>query len=232
MPPCCIFEVVENKVLMFAKYMSLMFAAFSLLCLIDYQSTPKTEIQYVLAHENEIGYRSKGKFGAEFFRDNFLHTIPFCVHTPYRFRPRESDTQLLYPTLEVRRLEAQEKLQKSQSQKDNLPLHIVKISVALDEYYALEDGDSLRLFFSPMRGKVVAYLSHLNPRWLNVKASEIKSLSKKLNPNLAQWLFTSQVFALIVLGLSSITWFVNVFHVRVGIFVFNLVITSILNWFY
>ena len=87
--------------------MSLCFVAMALFCMGDLYMNPVSEIQYVLAHENETGYRGNGsKYGAYYFRDNYLYTIDFCANKPYRLRPNEVDTQLTYMSLEHRIEEA------------------------------------------------------------------------------------------------------------------------------
>jgi len=102
---------VERKILLFAKLMSLFFAGMGLFSLCDLALTPKSQIQYVLAHETETGYRSTSKYGAQNFRDNYLHCVSFRSHVPYRLRPGyEIDTLLLYQTPEIRTQEAKDYL--------------------------------------------------------------------------------------------------------------------------
>ena len=63
--------------------------AMALFCMGDLYVDPVSEIQYVLAHENETGYRGNGsKYGAYYFRDNYLYTIDFCANKPYRLKIR------------------------------------------------------------------------------------------------------------------------------------------------
>jgi len=91
--------------------MSLFFAGMGLFSLCDLALTPKSQIQYVLAHETETGYRSTSKYGAQNFRDNYLHCVSFRSHVPYRLRPGyEIDTLLLYQTPEIRTQEAKDYL--------------------------------------------------------------------------------------------------------------------------
>ena len=102
---------MERKILLFAKLMSLCFAGMGLFSLCDLALTPKSQIQYVLAHETETGYRSTSKYGAQNFRDNYLHCVSFRSHVPYRLRPGyEIDTLLLYQTPEIRTQEAKDYL--------------------------------------------------------------------------------------------------------------------------
>ena len=241
---------MERKILLFAKLMSLCFAGMGLFSLCDLVLTPKSQIQYVLAHESETGYRSTSKYGAQNFRDNFLHCVSFRSHMPYRLRSsNEIDTLLLYQTLEIRIQEAQAYLQ---TQKVNKPNNngrssaqpssqlseeiddftISKVPVDLKTYYDLEDGDSIRLFISPLRSKIVGYAQFHWQDWLTVGEKHMQASMKTLNPDLSQWLLTTKVFAAIAILLCGITWMVKPFQYAVGMFVFNCVITALLYWIY
>jgi hypothetical protein len=116
--------------------------------------------------------------------------------------------------------------------KASLPFEISKVPVDEKTYYDLEDGDSIRLFFSPWRQKVVGYTVHTWSHWLDLPWSAVKSAIKIKNPELNQWLLTTVVFALISLALSVLTWILKTFQYSVGLFVFNCVAAAMLHWFY
>lgn len=227
---------MEFKILLFAKYMSVLFACFAAFCWIDFELSPKSEIRYVLAHDSETGYRSTSKFGASAYRDNFLYLIPFCAHKPYRLIANESDTLGVFVSMENRTKEAlavlQSKNQKSDVVVSEDQLEIKKIPVDLDTYYDLEDGDSMRLLVSPFRNKLVDFTSFKIENWLTSSPNALKESRKSRNPELNQWIFTSKVFALLICLLTSVTLGVKLFHIRVGMFVFNLVLTAMLYWVY
>ena len=241
---------MERKILLFAKLMSLCFAGMGLFSLCDLFLTPKSQIQYVLAHETETGYRSTSKYGAQNFRDNYLHCVSFRSHIPYRLRPGyEIDTLLLYQTPEIRTQEAKDYLlaQKMNQARNTAKLGtqsslnisdetedflVSKVPVDLKTYYDLEDGDSIRLFVSPLRSKIVGYTQFHWHDWLNMSEKQMQASMNVINPDLKQWLLTTQVFSLIALVLCGITWMVKQFHISVGLFVFNCVITAMLHWVY
>ena len=236
---------LEHKILQFAKYMSLCFAGFAIFCLVDLYLSPVSEIQYVLAHESEVGYRGRsgGKYSSgRLYRDNFLHTIKFCAHKPYRLRPTEIDTVLVYESVERRTAEAEAVLLrlKSERSKKNEPntshvnpeeLVVEKVPVDLKSFYALEDGDSIRLFFSPWRHKLVEYLTFETDVWMRLSFDELP-VYDILHEDLKQSNHTTLVFACIILALTSLTWIIKPFEYSVGIFVFNVIISALLNWIY
>ena len=236
---------LEHKILQFAKYMSLCFAGFAIFCLVDLYLSPVSEIQYVLAHESEVGYRGRsgGKYSSgRLYRDNFLHTIKFCAHKPYRLRPTEIDTVLVYESVERRTAEAEAVLLrlKSERSKKNEPntshvnpeeLVVEKVPVDLKSFYALEDGDSIRLFFSPWRHKLVEYLTFETDVWMRLSFDELP-VYDILHEDLKQSNLTTLVFACIILALTSLTWIIKPFEYSVGIFVFNVIISALLNWIY
>ncbi len=235
---------LEHKILQFAKYMSLCFAGFAIFCLVDLQFPPVSQIQYVLAHESETGFRGQpgGKYSSALYRDNFLHTIGFCAHKPYRLRPTEFDTSLVYESVENRIDEAQtlllhQKVQGSRNQEANTSLltpdelDIEKIPVDLNTFYALEDGDSIRLFFTPWRHKLVEYLSRETDGWASISWEKLGDVDIG-HQDLKQWNLTTFVFGCIVTVLTTLTWIIKPFEYSVGIFVFNVIITALLNWIY
>ncbi len=236
---------LEHKILQFAKYMSLCFAGFAIFCLVDLYLSPVSEIQYVLAHESEVGYRGRsgGKYSSgRLYRDNFLHTIKFCAHKPYRLRPKEFDTVLVYESVERRTAEAEAVLLrlKSERSKKNEPntshvnpeeLVVEKVPVDLKSFYALEEGDSIRLFFSPWRHKLVEYLTFETDVWMRLSFDKMPVYGI-VHEDLKQWNLTTLVFACIILALTSLTWIIKPFEYSVGIFVFNVIISALLNWIY
>ena len=235
---------LEHKILQFAKYMSLCFAGFAIFCFVDLYLSPVSEIQYVLAHESESGYRNQSgsKYGASLYRDNYLHTITFCAHKPYRLRPMEFDTLLVYESVDNRTAEAEAVLlrQKSEHSKKNEPItsHVIpeeliveKVPVDLKTFYALEDGDSIRLFFSPWRHKLVEYLTFETDVWMRLSFDKMPVYGIE-HEDLKQWNLTTLVFGCIILALTSLTWIIKPFEYSVGIFVFNVIISALLNWIY
>jgi len=235
---------LEHKILQFAKYMSLCFAGFAIFCLVDLYLSPVSEIQYVLAHESETGVRGKSgsKYATYLYRDNFLHTIKFCAHKPYRLRPKEFDTLLVYESVDNRTAEAEAVLLrlKSERSKKNEPntshvnpeeLVVEKVPVDLKSFYALEDGDSIRLFFSPWRHKLVEYLTFETDVWMRLSFDKMPVYGIE-HEDLKQWNLTTLVFACIILALTSLTWIIKPFEYSVGIFVFNVIISALLNWIY
>ena len=236
---------LEHKILQFAKYMSLCFAGFAIFCLVDLYLSPVSEIQYVLAHESEVGYRGRsgGKYSSgRLYRDNFLHTIKFCAHKPYRLRPTEIDTVLVYESVERRTAEAEAvllRLISERSIKSEPTTSIVtpeelvveKVPVDLKSFYALEDGDSIRLFFSPWRHKLVEYLTFETDVWMRLSFDKMPVYGI-VHEDLKQWNVTTLVFACIILALTSLTWIIKPFEYSVGIFVFNVIISALLNWIY
>lgn len=235
---------MEHKILQFAKYMSLCFAGFAIFCLVDLRLSPIGEIQYVLAHESETGVRGKSgsKYASYLYRDNYLHTISFCAHRPYRLRPKEFDTMVVYESVENRTAEAQAVLlrQKSEQSIKSEPitspvsseeLVVEKVPVDLKSFYALEDGDSIRLFFSPWRHKLVEYLTLETDGWPRLSFDKLPAYGI-IHRDLEQWNLTTWVFGCIILVLTSLTWIITPFEYSVGISVFNLIITALLNWIY
>lgn len=232
---------LEHKILQFAKYMSLCFAGFAIFCLVDLCLSPVSEIQYVLAHESETGVRGS-KYANYLYRDNYLHTIKFCAHQPYRLRPKEFDTLLVYESVDNRTAEAEAVLlrQKSEHSKKNEPitsnvipeeLVVEKVPVDLKSFYALEDGDSIRLFFSPWRHKLVEYLTFETDVWMSLSFDKMPVYGIE-HEDLKQWNLTTLVFGCIILALTSLTWIIKPFEYSVGIFVFNVIISALLNWIY
>ena len=232
---------LEHKILQFAKYMSLCFAGFAIFCLVDLCLSPVSEIQYVLAHESETGVRGS-KYANYLYRDNYLHTIKFCAHQPYRLRPKEFDTLLVYESVDNRTAEAEAVLlrHKSEHSKKNEPitsnvipeeLILEKVPVDLKSFYALEDGDSIRLFFSPWRHKLVEYLTFETDVWMWLSFDKMPVYGI-VHEDLKQWNLTTLVFGCIILALTSLTWIIKPFEYSVGIFVFNVIISALLNWIY
>jgi hypothetical protein len=214
---------VERKILLFAKFMSLLFAGIALIFLIDTLLTPQAQIQYVMAHQNKSGYRSTSKYGAAFFRENYLHCIPFRSTMPYRLRKNnEIDTNLLYPSVAERW---------SQANSQRAEFTVLQVPVDLSTYYDLEDGDSIRLFLSPVRGKVMGYTHYQWKDWLLMSGKEMSSQVDDLNPDLSQWILTTKIISLVCIALCFITWLSPVFHFSVGMFVFNCVASAQLYWF-
>ena len=224
--------------------MSLCFAGFAIFCLVDLYLSPVSEIQYVLAHESESGYRNQSgsKYRASLYRDNYLHTITFCAHKPYRLRPKEFDTLLVYESVDNRTAEAEAVLlrQKSEHSKKNEPitsnvipeeLIVEKVPVDLKSFYALEDGDSIRLFFSPWRHKLVEYLTFETDVWMRLSFDKMPVYGIE-HEDLKQWNLIILVFGCIILALTSLTWIIKPFEYSVGIFVFNVIISALLNWIY
>jgi len=231
---------LERKILLFAKLMSLFFAGRGLFCFLDLYVEPKAEFQYVLAHENETGYRSVSKYGAVHFRENYLHCLPFRSHVPYRLRNSgEMDTLLVYAPLEARLAQAKdvwnssEFMSKAQEGRTNAEMPLpIKVAVDLQTYYDLEDGDSMRLFLSPWRRKIVGFTHYKWARWKDIGSKEVLAMGDVRYPDLVQWTLTTKVFVLIVWALSLLSLFVKPFHIAVGMFVFNCVISSLLYWVY
>ena len=231
---------MERKILLFAKLMSLFFAGRGVFCFLDLYLEPKAEFHYVLAHENETGYRSVSKYGAVHFRENYLHCLPFRSHVPYRLRnTSEIDTLLLYAPLEMRMAEAKavwderNLLAKSTEEHSNTEMpQTIKVPVDLQTYYDLEDGDSMRLFLSPWRLKIIGFTQYNWERWKNVGSKEVLKMGDVRFPDLVQWTLTTKIFVLIVWALSLLSLFVKPFHIAVGMFVFNCVISALLYWVY
>ena len=232
---------LEHKILQFAKYMSLCFAGLAIFCIVDLYLSPVSEIQYVLAHESETGVRGS-KYANYLYRDNYLHTIKFCAHQPYRLRPKEFDTLLVYESVDNRTAEAEAVLlrQKSEHSKKNEPitapvnpeeLVVEKVPVDLKTFYALEDGDSIRLFFSPWRHKLVEYLTFETDVWMRLSFDKMPVYGIE-HEDLKQWNLTTWIFGCIILALTSLTWIIKPFEYSVGIFVFNVIISALLNWIY
>ena len=235
---------LERKISQFAKYMSLCFAGFAIFCLVDLYLSPLSEIQYVLAHESETGVRGKSgsKYATYLYRDNYLHTINFCAHQPYRLRAKEFDTLLVYASVDNRTAEAEAVLldQKSKRSEKNEPIKsmltsedlvVEKVPVDLKSFYALEDGDSIRLFFSPWRHKLVEYLTFETDVWMRLSFDKMPVYGIE-HEDLKQWNLTTLVFGCIILALTSLTWIIKPFEYSVGIFVFNVIISALLNWIY
>lgn len=235
---------LERKISQFAKYMSLCFAGFAIFCLVDLYLSPVSEIQYVLAHESETGVRGKSgsKYATYLYRDNYLHTINFCAHQPYRLRAKEFDTMLVYASVDNRTAEAEAVLldQKSKRSEKNEPIKsmltsedlvVEKVPVDLKSFYALEDGDSIRLFFSPWRHKLVEYLTFETDVWMRLSFDKMPVYGI-VHEDLKQWNLTTLVFGCIILALTSLTWIIKPFEYSVGIFVFNVIISALLNWIY
>ena len=235
---------LERKISQFAKYMSLCFAGFAIFCLVDLYLSPVSEIQYVLAHESETGVRGKSgsKYATYLYRDNYLHTINFCAHQPYRLRAKEFDTLLVYASVDNRTAEAEAVLlrQKSERSEKNEPIKsmltsedlvVEKVPVDLKSFYALEDGDSIRLFFSPWRHKLVEYLTFETDVWMRLSFDKMPVYGIE-HEDLKQWNLTTLVFGCIILALTSLTWIIKPFEYSVGIFVFNVIISALLNWIY
>ncbi len=224
--------------------MSLCFAGFAIFCLVDLYLSPVSEIQYVLAHESETGVRGKSgsKYATYLYRDNYLHTINFCAHQPYRLRAKEFDTLLVYASVDNRTAEAEAVLldQKSKRSEKNEPIKsmltsedwvVEKVPVDLKSFYALEDGDSIRLFFSPWRHKLVEYLTFETDVWMRLSFDKMPVYGI-VHEDLKQWNLTTLVFGCIILALTSLTWIIKPFEYSVGIFVFNVIISALLNWIY
>ena len=224
--------------------MSLCFAGFAIFCLVDLYLSPVSEIQYVLAHESETGVRGKSgsKYATYLYRDNYLHTINFCAHQPYRLRAKEFDTLLVYASVDNRTAEAEAVLldQKSKRSEKNEPIKsmltsedlvVEKVPVDLKSFYALEDGDSIRLFFSPWRHKLVEYLTFETDVWMRLSFDKMPVYGIE-HEDLKQWNLTTLVFGCIILALTSLTWIIKPFEYSVGIFVFNVIISALLNWIY
>ena len=224
--------------------MSLCFAGFAIFCLVDLYLSPLSEIQYVLAHESETGVRGKSgsKYATYLYRDNYLHTINFCAHQPYRLRAKEFDTLLVYASVDNRTAEAEAVLldQKSKRSEKNEPIKsmltsedlvVEKVPVDLKSFYALEDGDSIRLFFSPWRHKLVEYLTFETDVWMRLSFDKMPVYGI-VHEDLKQWNLTTLVFGCIILALTSLTWIIKPFEYSVGIFVFNVIISALLNWIY
>ena len=235
---------LERKISQFAKYMSLCFAGFAIFCLVDLYLSPVSEIQYVLAHESETGVRGKSgsKYATYLYRDNYLHTINFCAHQPYRLRAKEFDTLLVYASVDNRTAEAEAVLldQKSKRSEKDEPIKsmltsedlvVEKVPVDLKSFYALEDGDSIRLFFSPWRHKLVEYLTFETDVWMRLSFDKMPVYGI-VHEDLKQWNLTTLVFGCIILALTSLTWIIKPFEYSVGIFVFNVIISALLNWIY
>jgi len=235
---------LERKISQFAKYMSLCFAGFAIFCLVDLYLSPVSEIQYVLAHESETGVRGKSgsKYATYLYRDNYLHTINFCAHQPYRLRAKEFDTLLVYASVDNRTAEAEAVLldQKSKRSEKNEPIKsmltsedlvVEKVPVDLKSFYALEDGDSIRLFFSPWRHKLVEYLTFETDVWMRLSFDKMPVYGIE-HEDLKQWNLTTLVFGCIILALTSLTWIIKPFEYSVGVFVFNVIISALLNWIY
>ena len=235
---------LERKISQFAKYMSLCFAGFAIFCLVDLYLSPVSEIQYVLAHESETGVRGKSgsKYATYLYRDNYLHTINFCAHQPYRLRAKEFDTLLVYASVDNRTAEAEAVLLNNKSEHSiksepmTSPVNpeelvVEKVPVDLKSFYALEDGDSIRLFFSPWRHKLVEYLTFETDVWMRLSFDKMPVYGI-VHEDLKQWNLTTLVFGCIILALTSLTWIIKPFEYSVGIFVFNVIISALLNWIY
>jgi hypothetical protein len=63
-------------------------------------------------------------------------------------------------------------------------------------------------------------------------SKEVLAIGDARYPDLVQWTLTTRVFVLIVLALSLLSLFVKPFHIAVGMFVFNCVMSSLLYWVY
>lgn len=233
---------MEFKIRLFAKLMSVLFAAMALYALLDLFLEPKETLRFVLAHDCETGYRSTSKNGAKYYRDNYLICAEVQCQVPYRMRTsQEMDTLLTYQSVEVRMNQAQEIWDRTHSvagenhgsaDRDKPSFEIVKIPVDLKSYYDVEDGDSIRIFTSPWRKKVVGYTVFTWPHWLDTPWSSVKLAMKRVNPDINQWLLITLVFALISLSLSMLTWTLKEFPYSVGLFVFNCACSTMLHWIY
>jgi hypothetical protein len=149
------------------------------------------------------------------------------------------DTLLLYAPLEARMAqakdvwEASKLISKAQDGRTNAEMPLpIKVAVDLQTYYDLEDGDSMRLFLSPWRRKILGFTHHKWPRWKEIGSKEVLAMGDVRYPDLVQWTLTTKVFVLIVWALSLLSLFVKPFHIAVGMFVFNCVISSLLYWVY
>jgi hypothetical protein len=157
-------------------------------------------------------------------------------------RPKEFDTLLVYESVDNRTAEAEAVLlrHKSEHSKKNEPitsnvipeeLIVEKVPVDLKSFYALEDGDSIRLFFSPWRHKLVEYLTFETDVWMRLSFDKMPVYGIE-HEDLKQWNLTTLVFGCIILALTSLTWIIKPFEYSVGIFVFNVIISALLNWIY
>jgi hypothetical protein len=114
---------------------------------------------------------------------------------------------------------------------DGNELKVEKLPVDLKTYYKLEDGDSIRLFFSPWRHKLIEYVTYETEGWDKLSFERLQRYQLD-HQSLNQWNLTTQVFCFIVFALTAMTWLIKPFEYSVGIFVFNVVITTLLNWIY
>jgi hypothetical protein len=110
-------------------------------------------------------------------------------------------------------------------------LVVEKVPVDLKSFYALEDGDSIRLFFTPWRHKLIEYLTLETDGWTMLAFDKLPTYGI-VHQDLEQWNLTTWVFGFIILALTALTWIIKPFEYSVGIFVFNVIITALLNWIY
>jgi hypothetical protein len=87
------------------------------------------------------------------------------------------------------------------------------------------------LFFTPWRHKLVEYLSRETDGWSSLSFEKVRAIDI-VHQDLKQWNLTTFIFGCIVVVLTALTWIIKAFEYSVGIFVFNVIITALLNWIY
>jgi hypothetical protein len=99
---------------------------------------------------------------------------------------------------------------------------LYQLKITQEDYFKLSVGDSVYIYFSPLKHEVRGYLY--------TKMSEYNSIKNPLESRLLLS-FEHIGLPLITLFLSFCVFFVTKFEVKIALFLFNIIFITVLQWF-
>ncbi len=101
-------------------------------------------------------------------------------------------------------------------------LKIIQVEVDEDVYFRLKEGDSLYLYFTPFKNEARALLDQHLPEFYQIK-----------NPADFHYSLQIKYFILpgVVIILSLLVVFLNYFEIKLALFMFDVIVLMVLQWF-
>jgi hypothetical protein len=101
-------------------------------------------------------------------------------------------------------------------------MRIVQVEVPDDVYFRIKEGDSLYIYFTPYKKDARAILDQRNPDFYTLK--EPKKMQYSTH-------FGYFILPTVVMILSLLVIFLPYFEIKLALFLFDIIILTVLQWF-
>ena len=101
-------------------------------------------------------------------------------------------------------------------------MRIIQVEVPDDVYFRVKEGDSLYIYFTPIKKDARAILDQRDPEFHTIKNPK----AMKYSTHFGYFILPS-----IVMLLSLLVMFLPYFEIKLALFLFDIIILTVLQWF-